>query len=123
MDHGLVFIWPEMATHATHFYMTPKAARPKNVTSVAVSSTDCVPSSWPGEIAEITYTNMTSSGITDHSGPSGKSSPQSESFLILNFCHWPEPGESQAMQCIQGMNLHLHKLQAAAEHPADPIGQ
>lgn len=35
---------------------------------------------------------MTSSGITDHSGPSGKSNPESESYLILCFCHCPEPG-------------------------------
>lgn len=43
-------------------------------------------------VAWATDTNMASSDITDHSGPSRRSNPKNELFFILGLHHCPDPG-------------------------------
>lgn len=78
--------------------LSPQAAKPKDITKVSVSSTDCTcpyvsqASSRPGAAAWATDTSMASSDITDHSGPSRRPNPKNELFFILGLHHRPDPG-------------------------------
>lgn len=85
-----------MATQASHVTWLPEVAKPEDISKSSVS-TDCLhprgsqASSWPGAAAQTTDTNMASGDIMDHGGPSRRSNPETELFLISGLPRCIEP--------------------------------
>lgn len=63
------------------------------------------------------------SSVMNHSGPSRRSNPESEPFLILPLSLPRVRAISQLHGVFRGLSLHLCKLQAVAHHPVDHTGQ
>lgn len=87
-DQESVSSWSQVVRQATHTSMAPEAAKSEDITKTAPgsqASSRSGPAEWTND------TNISSGGIADHSGPSWKSNPEGEMFLISGLCHCPGP--------------------------------
>lgn len=64
---------------------------------------------------------MVSADILNRGGPSRRSNPESESFLIFSLRCCPEPGEACCLSRFRGKSMYLHKLQGLVHRPAVPL--
>lgn len=100
----------------------PNAAKPEDITKALTRGTDCMsPSQASSQSGPQTPTRplvVSRTTVVLYGGKLKK-----ETFPHLGPWSLPRARDSTARWQVQGLSLHLHKLQAVAHHSAYPSGQ